>query len=141
MPGVRKCREFNEVQRLGTAARVEPGGREHCREIAKESGLTLSAQKAWAWLAQGGFTNDVLGQAVIGGFDLTSLNQVTQRFLNEDLHWQANDRNVFRLQLDGATKTTIPDYRQGKVVARFGSKDTPEAEAITSAVAKYLAAK
>ncbi len=91
--------------------------REHCREIAKESGLTLSAQKAWAWLAQGGFTNDVLGQAVIGGFDLTSLNQVTQRFLNEDLHWQANDRNVFRLQLDGATKTTIPDYRQGKVVA------------------------
>ncbi|MBX7053514.1 MAG: glutathione peroxidase [Pyrinomonadaceae bacterium] len=31
--------------------------------------------------------------------------------------------------------------RQGKVVARFGSKDTPEAEAITSAVAKYLAAK
>jgi len=31
--------------------------------------------------------------------------------------------------------------RQGKVVARFGSKDTPEGEAITSAVTKYLAAK
>ncbi len=31
--------------------------------------------------------------------------------------------------------------RQGKVVARFGSKDTPEGEAITAAVAKYLAAK
>jgi flavin-dependent dehydrogenase len=91
--------------------------REHCREIAKESGLTLSAQKAWAWLAQGGFTNDVLGQAVIGGFDLTSLNQVTQRFMNEDLHWQANDRNIFRLQLNGATKTTIPDYRQGAIVS------------------------
>lgn len=30
--------------------------------------------------------------------------------------------------------------RQGKVVARFGSKDTPEGEAITSAVTKYLAA-
>jgi len=31
--------------------------------------------------------------------------------------------------------------RQGKVVARFGSKDTPDGEAITSAVTKYLAAK
>lgn len=31
--------------------------------------------------------------------------------------------------------------RHGKVVARFGSKDTPDGEAITSAVAKYLADK
>jgi hypothetical protein len=79
--------------------------------------MTLSAQRAWAWLAQGGFTNDVLGQAVIGGFDLSSMNQVTQRFTNEDLHWQANDRNIFKLNLEGATKATIPDYKQGKVIA------------------------
>ena len=31
--------------------------------------------------------------------------------------------------------------RHGKVVARFGSKDTPDGDAITSAVAKYLADK
>jgi len=31
--------------------------------------------------------------------------------------------------------------RHGKVVARFGSQDTPDGEAITSAVAKYLADK
>ncbi|MEO6051609.1 MAG: glutathione peroxidase [Pyrinomonadaceae bacterium] len=31
--------------------------------------------------------------------------------------------------------------RNGKIVARFGSKDTPDGEAITTAVAKYLAAK
>lgn len=31
--------------------------------------------------------------------------------------------------------------RTGKVVARFGSKDTPEGEAIVAAVEKYLAAK
>jgi len=30
--------------------------------------------------------------------------------------------------------------KNGKVVARFGSKDTPEGEAITGAVAKYIAA-
>lgn len=91
--------------------------REHCRDIAKESGLHLSAQKAWAWLAQGGFTNDVLGQAGIGGLDLAGVNQVTQRFLDEDLAWQANDRNVFTLNLEGARHTTIPDYRAGKIVA------------------------
>ncbi|HQZ83128.1 MAG TPA: glutathione peroxidase [Pyrinomonadaceae bacterium] len=31
--------------------------------------------------------------------------------------------------------------RHGKVVARFSSKDTPESEAVTSAIAKYLAIK
>ena len=31
--------------------------------------------------------------------------------------------------------------RNGKIVARFGSKDTPDGEAITAAVEKYLAAK
>ncbi|MBP7474499.1 MAG: glutathione peroxidase [Pyrinomonadaceae bacterium] len=31
--------------------------------------------------------------------------------------------------------------RNGKIVARFGSKDKPESEAVTAAVEKYLAAK
>jgi glutathione peroxidase len=31
--------------------------------------------------------------------------------------------------------------RKGKVVARFSSKDTPESEAVTSAIEKYLAKK
>lgn len=31
--------------------------------------------------------------------------------------------------------------KQGKIVARFGSKDTPEGEAVTTAVAKYIAEK
>ncbi len=31
--------------------------------------------------------------------------------------------------------------REGKVVARFSSKDTPESEAVTTAIDKYLAKK
>jgi flavin-dependent dehydrogenase len=89
---------------------------EHCRQIASESGLTMSARQAWAWLAQGGFANDVLGHAGIGGLDLTGMNQVTQRFLDEDLTWNANEKNLFRLNLTGAEHTRIPDYRHGKVV-------------------------
>lgn len=91
--------------------------KEHCRDIAKESGLHLSGKQAWQWLGQGGFTNDVLGQAVIGGFDLACLNQVTQRFLDEDINWKANDLNIFRLNLVGAAKTTVPDYQRGQVIA------------------------
>lgn len=89
----------------------------HCQDIAREAGLRLGAQQAWAWLAQGGFTNDVLGQAGIGGLDLAGVNQVTQRFLDQDLAWHANDFNVFQLNLQGAEQTTIPVYRDGKVLA------------------------
>jgi flavin-dependent dehydrogenase len=89
---------------------------EHCTTIAKESGLTLSARQAWDWIARGGFTNDVLGQAGVGGMDLTGVNQVTQRFFDEDLPWNANDKNLFRLRLEGAQHTKVPDYRRGKII-------------------------
>ena len=50
-------------------------------------------------------------------------------------------------------KTSDPDFagdiswnfnkflldKNGKIVARFGSKDTPQSDAVTAAVAKYLA--
>lgn len=90
---------------------------EHCQTIAAESGLTLSAKKAWAWLAQGGFTNDVVGQAVIGGFDLGSVKQVTQKFLDEDIPWTINEFNCYRLHLEGATRGFVPVYSGGTIKA------------------------
>lgn len=90
--------------------------KDHCQEIARESGLNLTAEAAWAWLAQGGFTNDVLGQVVIGGHDFASLNQVSQRFLDSDRVWQMSEKNLFRLNLEGATQTELPDYQNGKVI-------------------------
>lgn len=88
---------------------------EHCRQIAQESGLTMTAQQAWAWLAQGGFTNDVLGQAIIGGFDVASMKSVTGMFTNGVVGWDAADRNIFRLQLDGATVEDVPTYEAGTI--------------------------
>lgn len=90
--------------------------RDHCQEIAREAGLSLSPEAAWAWLAQGGFTNDVLGQVVIGGYDFGSLDQVTQRFLDQDRVWQTSGMNIFQLNLDGATQIELPDYQEGKIV-------------------------
>jgi flavin-dependent dehydrogenase/uncharacterized protein YjhX (UPF0386 family) len=91
--------------------------KEYCQLIARESGLALSAKQAWAWLAQGGFANDVIGQAGIGGYSLSGMNQVTQRFLDEDLHWHANDRNVFKLNLAGAERQRIAKYELGRIIA------------------------
>jgi flavin-dependent dehydrogenase len=88
---------------------------EHCSTIAKESGLTLNAKEAWRWIAQGGFTNDVLGQAGIGGLNLAGVMGVTRMLTDEDVVWQANDRNRFRLNLEGASRDEVPVYRQGKI--------------------------
>lgn len=90
--------------------------REQCREIAHDSGLQLTADDAWRWLAQGGFANDVLGQAMVGGYDLASVKQVTQRFLGQPSKWTVSSVNRVRMALDGATMETVPYYRQGKVV-------------------------
>jgi len=90
---------------------------DHCQEIARESGLSMNPQQAWAWLAQGGFTHDIVGQVGVAGFDLSSMNQVTQRFLDQDIPWQTQGKNVFRLNLEGAVKQAIPDYNQGKIDA------------------------
>jgi flavin-dependent dehydrogenase len=90
---------------------------DHCKDIAKSSGLNLTAQQAWAWLAQGGFTNDVPGQAVVGGFTLASMMQVTKRFTGEDIHWNSNDYNVYRLNLEGTTSANVPVYDSGKITS------------------------
>lgn len=90
--------------------------REQCREIAEDAGLRLTAEEAWRWLAQGGFANDVLGQAMVGGYDLASVKQVSQRFLGQKSRWTLSTVNVLRLNLGGATRKSVPYYRQGKVV-------------------------
>lgn len=88
---------------------------EHCRDIAKESGLNLNAKQAWAWLAQGGFTNDVLGQAGIGGLSFSGMMSLTQRFTDEEVTWKASENNQFRLNLTDATKAEVPVYSGGQI--------------------------
>jgi len=89
---------------------------EQCKQIAADSGLTMTADEAWRWLAQGGFANDTLGQAGIGGLDLAAVKQLTQRFTGETAHWRVSQTNMLKLALQGATKTQVPYYRDGKVI-------------------------
>jgi flavin-dependent dehydrogenase len=89
--------------------------REHCQEIAAESGLTLTAHQAWAWLARGGFTHEVLGQVAVGGLDGTAIKALTRMFTDGTEDWAAGDKNVFRLRLDGAAAEDIPTYENGTI--------------------------
>jgi len=88
---------------------------EHCQTIARDAGLNLSPQEAFQWLSQGGFSNDILGQAVIAGFDLGSMKQVIQRFANEEIPWEVSGYNVFHLDLQDSTEESVAVYAKGKI--------------------------
>ncbi|MCB9679290.1 MAG: tryptophan 7-halogenase [Alphaproteobacteria bacterium] len=89
--------------------------KEHCAQIARDSGLDFDSDAAWQWLAQGGFTHDTAGQAGIGGLDLAGMKQITQRFLGKPATWMASESNVYTLDLAGAVRDDIPYYAEGRI--------------------------
>ena len=88
---------------------------EYTKEIAKDAGLDLDAQKAFQWLGTGGFTHDIEGQVGVGGFDLIGVSQVAQLFLEDDYKYKVNDYTDFQLWIGGAKETFIPSFRDGKI--------------------------
>ena len=88
---------------------------EHSQTIAKEAGLNLNPSEAFRWLAQGGFTNDILGQATIAGFDLGSMKQVMQRFSKQEIPWEVSGFNVFELDLQDIKEKLVAVYTNGRV--------------------------
>ena len=87
----------------------------HCQSIAKEAGLTLSPGEAWRWLAQGGFANQTVGSAQFGSFDFASAKRLVEKFYNSDKPYKYEQFNVFKLNLIGAKRAVVPDYREGRV--------------------------
>ena len=59
--------------------------REQCVKIADESGLKLTPEAAWRWLAQGGFANDFVERANFGTFDVASMKHVMGFVLDKQL--------------------------------------------------------
>ncbi|HWB19608.1 MAG TPA: NAD(P)/FAD-dependent oxidoreductase [Phycisphaerales bacterium] len=89
--------------------------KENCAKIASDSGLKLSPDAAWRWLAQGGFANDFAGQAGIGGFDLAGAKQITQILTDKDVKWKISESNVFKMNLVGADHEKVPLYENGRI--------------------------
>ncbi len=105
--------------------------REHCQRIAAEAGLSLKPQQAWAWLARGGFTNHGLFDAKFGSFDFASARRLVEKFADEGeqpaagaaagaapggLKFRFESCNAFKLNLIGAKKVHLPEYREGRVL-------------------------
>lgn len=90
---------------------------EHTREIAKEAGLDLEPAEAFRWLGTGGFSDDILGQVGVGGFDLTSARHVAQEFLGADAQWELSKHNMLWVDRSKAEEQKIPAYAAGKVEA------------------------
>jgi len=89
---------------------------EYCTEIAKEAGLRLSPQAAWRYIAQGGFTNDTLGQVGIGGLDVAGAKQLTQMFTQRPVSWELSSVNVLKLNLTGAQEALVAVYDKGLII-------------------------
>jgi flavin-dependent dehydrogenase len=91
--------------------------KEHCKDIAKASGLRLTPDAAWRWLASGGFSNDFIGQAGIGAVTVASLKQILQKFSDKSTEWILSRYNVFELNLRNAERIMIPTYVDGRIEA------------------------
>jgi len=89
--------------------------KEYTSEIARESGLTLSADEAFRWLSTGGFTHDDYRMAQIGTWDVTSIKLMAQRFTGEEANWEVGQNNVFELDLVGTTSESLPAMENGRI--------------------------
>jgi flavin-dependent dehydrogenase len=83
-------------------------------ELAKDAGLDLTPDKAWAWISQGGFiTHDL--RIGTGGFSINGARTLGHYLSDLDVNLAVERNNVFRLNLKGATRRDTAVYHQGRV--------------------------
>ena len=87
---------------------------EYTAKIAESVGLDLTPQKAWAWIAQGGFIGEEMDIG-IGGFAFNSVVQSDGFLADLDFQHELERNNVLRLNLAGATWKETAVYREGRV--------------------------
>ncbi len=93
--------------------------KEFTAELARVNGLDLSPDKAWRWLAQGGFIDEDLTVGA-GGFNLLSIRSSSEFLTELSTDSPLEEMNVLSLNLEGATLTDCAGYAEGKV-SRFPS--------------------
>jgi flavin-dependent dehydrogenase len=91
--------------------------KEFTAQLAKDVGLDLSPDKAWAWLAQGGFISEefLIG---VGGYSLDFVKDSANFLADLDSTSPLATNNLFRLNLDGAELKEVAVYRAGKIRKR-----------------------
>lgn len=89
--------------------------RENCVEIARDAGLRLSPAEAFRWLSQGGLGDDYPGQVGVGGLDVAAVKQIMERFTGGKAAWTISGKNTFKLNMNGATESTIGVLENGRI--------------------------
>ncbi len=89
----------------------------HCQDIAREAGLKLAPEKAWQWISQGGFINELPGHASIGSFSLSLAKHLVGKFdtSGRSVSSKLKDNNIFRLKIDGVTPAWIGHAENGRI--------------------------
>ncbi len=88
--------------------------KDHTRRIAELNGLDLSPDKAWQWLAQGGFIDDDL-TAGTATLSLSAIKGLGKYMTPMDAGNPLDENNVFRLNLAEAKFRYRAAYEQGRV--------------------------
>ncbi|MBS1707357.1 MAG: tryptophan 7-halogenase [Armatimonadetes bacterium] len=87
---------------------------EFTKKIAEANGLDLAPDKAWAWLAQGGFIDDDLtaGRAT---YSVTAIKGLGNHLSPLEVGDPLSTNNVFTLDVEGATMVDRARYVEGEV--------------------------
>ncbi|AIE87559.1 NAD(P)/FAD-dependent oxidoreductase [Fimbriimonas ginsengisoli] len=88
--------------------------KEFTTQLAEASGLELTAEKAWDWIARGGFIDEDLAVG-IGGFGLASLKESRHYLADLQFDSPLEKNNVFQLDLEGAGTKDRASYLEGRV--------------------------
>ncbi|MHB8636854.1 MAG: NAD(P)/FAD-dependent oxidoreductase [Fimbriimonadaceae bacterium] len=88
--------------------------KEHTSKIAELNGLDLSPDKAWQWLAQGGFIDDDLN-AGTATLSLTAIKGLAQFMTPMSIDHPLTKNNTFKLRTEGATFLKRAAYENGAV--------------------------
>lgn len=90
--------------------------KEFTREIAKDAGLELDAEAAFQWLGTGGFADELLGAGFFGTYTISGVHQIVGRLSQTKPKTAFGGYNGFVLDLEGAKRTEIAQYEQGRVI-------------------------
>ncbi len=88
---------------------------EYTGTIARDAGLNLSPDEAWQWLGTGGFVDHNTVGAGYGGYSLRLTKQISGNFLGTESRYLAGGKNVFLLDLVGATRDWGARLEKGRM--------------------------
>jgi len=88
--------------------------KEFTSKLASDIGLELSPEKAWSWLARGGFIDEELSVGV-GGYSLSSIKAMSGMLGDLDHDSPFDKYNDFKLDLRGSSWKDRASYDNGRV--------------------------